>query len=376
MTNSFDAPRIAVPQMALSAKKKGKARLPHLKEVIGVDFGTQSARLVGLARDKGGIGLTMIGTVYYPKQETGDPESFDSFAVAREISNFLESSEIKTRSVVACTPSRHAVIRILPFPEMPEDDLRNSIQYEVEQFATDESGEKLIDYSILREYQEDGKPKLEVLIVAIPRNTINPYLETLMNARLEVHGLNLAPFSTIKSLEYKSDLLYDGGNIVVFMGQYSSDVIILEDGNLKFIRNIKIGGSHIQQVFQEAMRMEEGQELDPAEIESLEVAPDNEIYVSQIIGEVAEDIERTVHFCKSQEQRSDIHIGKIILAGFGIWPKNLSELLSDKLRMPVLKANPFGYDHPVLTNVQPNEVCQSPSDYCAAFGLALEGLGE
>lgn len=361
--------------MPVVTTKKGKARTSRLKEVIGVDFGTQSVRLVGLARDKGGVGLTLLGTVFYPKSVSGDPESFDSFAVAHEIQDFLANANVRTRQVFACAPSRHSVIRILSFPEMPYEDLRSSIQYEVEQFSTEEGGEKIIDFSILREYQEEGKAKQETLIVAVPRSTVLPYLEALVQAKLEVHSLNLAPFSTIKAIEYKNDLLYDGGHIVVHMGQYSSDVIILEDGFLKFTRNIKIGGQHIQDVFQNAMRMEEGSQLSPDEMELYSIPRDQEVYVMQILNEIAEDIERTVHFCKSQEQRSDIHINKIILSGFGVWPKNLSEILADRLRLPVMLANPFGYDVPTLNNA-PTDVCEKPTDYLAAFGLALEGLGE
>ena len=177
-------------------------------------------------------------------------------------------------------------------------------------------------------------------------------------------------------MEYRNDMLYDGGHIIVYMGQHSSDVVILEDGSLKFTRNIKIGGQHIMDVFQDALRVEEGKTLDVDELESFEVPSDQELYAQQILNEVAVDIEHTVHFAKAQEQRSDIHINKIVLTGFGVWPKNLDVLLSERMRLPVIKANPFGYEFPTLTNVQPNEVCEMPSAYTAAFGLALEGLGE
>lgn len=357
-------------------RKKGKARLPKLKEVIGADFGSQSVRLVGLARDKGGIALTLVGTVYYPRHEGDEPEAFDSFAVADEISDYLKNAGVKSKAVFLSAPSRHAVIRIMPFPDMPYEDLKSSIEFEVEQFSTDDSGGKIIDFSVLREYQEEGKPRLETLIVAIPRTTVLPYLETLMHAKLEVQSLNLSPFATIKAIEYKNDLLYDAGNIIMHMGMLSSDVIIIEDGFLKFNRNIKIGGRHILDAFVDAMRLEEGEILDPSDIEIYEVPRDRELYLNQIINEITEDIERTVHFCKSQEQRSDIHINKIILSGFGIWPKNLDSMLSNRLRLPVMLANPFGYEISHLTNVDPNEVCAMPSNYVAAFGLALEGLGE
>ena len=129
-------------------------------------------------------------------------------------------------------------------------------------------------------------------------------------------------------------------------------------------------------MYADGLKVEEGTTLSPEEIENYTVPRDRELYITHILSEIAEDIERTVHFCKSQEQRSDIHINRIILVGFGLWPRNLAEMLTDKLRIPVVTANPFGYDTAVLSNAQPNEVCETPSDYAAAFGLALEGLGE
>jgi len=362
--------------MVVGSKRKGKMRLPKLKEVIGVDFGSQSVRLVGLARDKGGVALTLLGTVYYPKIETDDIDSFDSFGVAQEMLDFLSDAAMKGRAAFVSAPSRHSVIRILSFPNMPYEDLKSSIQYEVEQFSSDDSGQKIIDFAVLREYQDEGMAKLETLIVAVPRSRVNPYLETLIHSKLEPLSVSLAPFATIKAIEYKSDLLYDGGHIIVHMGQISSDVIIVEDGFLKFTRNIKIGGQHLLDVFQDALRMEEGTILDDDECETYTIPRERAIYIGQILNEVAEDIERTVHFCKSQEQRSDMHINKIILSGFGVWPVNLPELLSDRMRIPVVIANPFGYETPTLTNANPDEVCENPSHYVAAFGVALEGLGE
>jgi type IV pilus assembly protein PilM len=362
--------------MVMDTKRKGKLKAPKLKEVIGADFGTQSVRLVGLARDKGGLALTLLGTVYYPKGSSDEVENFDVVGVSREISSFLADREVSTKAVFAGAPSRNSVIRILSFPEMPYEDLRSSIGYEVEQFSTGETGEKIIDFSVLREFQEDGKRKLETLIVAVPKLRVYPYLETLQHAKLELHSLDLSLFATLRALEYKNDMLYDGGHILVHMGQHSSDVVILEDGFLKFTRNIKIGGQHITDVFMDAMRVEEGKTLDPSEIDSYEIPTDQELYIQQILNEVAVDIEHTVHFAKAQEQRSDIHINKIILSGFGVWPNNLHQLLSDRMRLQVILANPFGYDTPTLTNVSPNDVCEMPSDYVAAFGLALEGLGE
>ncbi len=362
--------------MVMDTRRKGKAKAPKLKEVIGADFGTQSVRLVGLAKDKGGLALTLLGTVFYPKGTSDDIENFDVFGVAREISNFLTDREATTKAVYAGAPSRNSVIRILSFPEMPYEDLRSSIGYEVEQFSTGDVGAKIIDFSVLREFQDDGKRKLETLIVAIPRMRIEPYIQTLLHARLEVQSLDLSLFATLHALEYKNDMLYDGGHILVHMGQHSSDVVILEDGALKFTRNIKIGGQHITNVFTDALRVEEGRTLDPSEIDSYEIPTDQELYIQQILNEVALDIEHTVHFAKAQEQRSDIHINKIILSGFAVWPNNLHQLLSDRMRIPVLLANPFGYETPTLTNVMPNDVCEMPSGYVAAFGLALEGLGE
>jgi len=299
--------------------------------------------------------------------------NFDPAEVSDKISQFLDAHGVTTRPSIIGIPSKHSIVRILSFPYMGPDELKNSIQYEVDQFSAEESGDKMIDYSILRDYTEEGTRKLEVLIAAVPKKFIIPYVETAGNSKLELYAIDLPSFAALKALTYQSASLFEGGAILLHIGSYSSELLIIEDGLLRFIRSIKIGGSHVKNAFVEAARNLDGFAVPSPEQISDYVCTEQDLnLIAHIVNEFLDEVERTIHFCKSQLQRSDLALSRIIITGHSIWPRNLDGLITSKTNVQTSLADPF-----VGTlKVQDGDVqIKYPTSFVAALGLTLKGMG-
>lgn len=359
--------------MAFREKGRGGFTGVKARTLVGVDFGTESVRVLVLNSAQRDSPTVAAATTIDFEENASFECNFDPSEVSDKLSQFLESNGVTVRPAVVAIPSKHSIVRILSFPYMGPDELKNSIQYEVDQFSAEESGDKMIDYSILRDYTEEGMRKLEVLIAAVPKKFIAPYVETAGSSKLELYAIDLPSFAALKAITYQNAALFEGGAILLHIGSYASELLIIEDGLLRFIRSIKIGGSHVKNAFIEAARSMAGYAVPPPEqIADYECTEQDLNLISHIVNEFLDEVERTIHFCKSQLQRSDLMLSRIVLTGHSIWPRNLDRLISSKTNVQTSLADPFVGSLKVQNGAS---AIKYPTSFVAALGLTLKGMG-
>ena len=79
------------------------------KEVIGIDIGSSSVKLVQLREAKGGYHLVNLGIGPLPPEAIVDNAIMDSNSVVEAIRDLVESLKMKTKNV-ATSISGHSVI--------------------------------------------------------------------------------------------------------------------------------------------------------------------------------------------------------------------------------------------------------------------------
>jgi len=104
------------------------------KELVGIDIGSSSVKLVQLSADKDSFHLLNLGIVPLPHEAIVDNSLMDTAAVVQAVRNLVASLGIKTRDV-ACSISGNAVIiRKILLPAMTSEELEDQISWEAEQY--------------------------------------------------------------------------------------------------------------------------------------------------------------------------------------------------------------------------------------------------
>jgi Tfp pilus assembly PilM family ATPase len=208
--------------------------------------------------------------------------------------------------------------------------------------------------------------------VAIPRNTIAPYVELLMQSRIEPVGIDLAEISVLKLAAMQGVNFSDGITLLLNFNMQSSDLLLLENDTLQLVRKVGQGKQQLREVFARTLPPESGArdgitKLDfrvPSEYTRL--AGD---YVSALLGE----IRRSIEFYLTEMKRAEGNVSKVVLAGSGYWPVNLPEVLEQQLHLPLID---LSFDR------LPNVVCDtgfSPNFpalgvYAPVVGSVLAGV--
>jgi Tfp pilus assembly protein PilN len=146
--------------------------------------------------------------------------------VAAMTSLYCRNEKLVNPSVMLCIPKAWSVIQSTELPITAKENLPDVVAYELDRITPFGSEDALYDYRILKE--ECGK--LHIVITALRRNTIDPYISALVDKALPVTqiGTNLAAVSTYLHYVWnEQDLIYIDIGSGIYEGGFLQDGVVV-----------------------------------------------------------------------------------------------------------------------------------------------------
>src|SRR6266568_5539566 len=116
------------------------------KDLVGIDIGSSSIKLVQLKELKGGYQLQNVGIWPLPSEAIVDNTLMDSTAVVEGIRNLLKSLNVKVKEAASSVSGNSVIIRKISLPAMSTDELDDQIQWEAEQYIPFDINDVNIDF--------------------------------------------------------------------------------------------------------------------------------------------------------------------------------------------------------------------------------------
>ena len=261
---------------------------------------------------------------------------YDVLALSQAIQQALKDHHIRVRRAAVSFPVKFPWIRVLDVPNVSEKDLARIVRLEVERLYLDSTVEKLIDYFPLEPTRDrSAGGTTAVLSVAIPRNSVAPYVEVATASKLELVGIDLAEVNVLKLAAMQGVDFGEGITLILNLNMESTDLMLMEDNKLQIVRKVGQGKQHLRQVLDRNLPADSSLRRDLARVdftlpsEHVRLAAD---YVHALLGE----IRRSIEFYLTEIKRAEGSVSKVILAGSGYWPTNLPEILALQLHLPLI----------------------------------------
>jgi type IV pilus assembly protein PilM len=346
------------------------------KEVVGVDIGTSSVKLVELTESKKGFQLQNFAVGSIPSQAIVDGAIMDAGAIVDSLQGLLREHKIK-RTQAAMGLSGHSVIvKKISLPEMSEEELEESIHWEAEQYIPFDIDDVNLDFQILETGEATEEGKMDVLLVAVKKDKIDDYTSVLIQAGLTPAIVDLDAFALQNSYEISYEVEPDKNIALVNVGAGIMNINVLRDGMSTFTRDISVGGNQFTEAIQKEMHVS----IEDAErLKMGETLPDVDMDAfGAIIGQINEtlsvEIQRSFDFFRATS--ADQEIDQIILSGGCARISNLDGFLKERLNMEVEINNPF-------RNIDVNEkkfdsqyISENAPLAAVGIGLALRKVGD
>ena len=316
-------------------------------QLVGIDVGSHSIKIVQLLQKKNHFELVNVGLIRLPENTFEDGMTENPNLVSEVVKQLISSEKIKTKFAVISVSGESVVIKKINVPKMSEYELAESIKMEAEQYIPFDIKDVNIDFTILGSAvkepdaeSEDTGEQMEVLLVAAKRDIIEQRESILLNAGLKPVVFDLDIFAVENSYSLNYDEKMDEVVSIVNIGASVTNIGIIEGGSTGFTRDILLGGNKYTETIQKQLKVDY-EDAEKIKL-GLNVTEDNKDKIVSIIVEVtdilASEIQKSIEFYSTAANRN---VGKIFLSGGGSKISGINQLLSEKLGVSVETLDPL-----------------------------------
>lgn len=322
--------------------------------MFAIDFGARSIKVAKVHKIIDGYELDNYGVTLSPEGAIANGEISNPIVVADVLTELLNDSGIRDNRAIIAITGQKVIIREIVLPIMEDKELMAGVMWEAPKYVPYDLDESIIDAKKVDEFVEkDGNKMMRVLIVAAPKSMIQPYMEVLKKARIipkivdVVSSANIRVFEnhlTNKKEEEKEGTIID---IILSIGASSTILTLVEESNLKFTRNILIGGNDISKAiakslnisFDEAEKLKRETKIVLGPEAKEEEKKESEKIIVKILNQITKEVRKSLSYYKTQSQK--VKYNKMILSGGCANIDNIKDLLSEQTETPVIIGNPL-----------------------------------
>ena len=360
-------------------------QFPTLKiEAFGLDISDLSLRFLMLRKRGKKFSVVSFGESQIEPGIIEGGEVKDEEKLAKIVKE--ATKKVKTKYVVACLPEEKAFLQVIKMPIMSEEDLKSAIVFEAENYIPLPVNEVYLDCEIVPPVYNHLK-HLDVLLAAIPKRTVDPYLRALKKAGLKPIAFEIESLAIARALIKNQTTTYSV--LIIDLGATRTSFIIFAGKSVRFTTSIPISGIHFTELiaknlkisFEKAEKLKivhglkEGLKIKLGEKTTLEKVK-GKIFEALIpaLVDLVQQIKKYIDYYQAHAYLSGLppngkRIHKLILSGGGANLKGLKEFLELELKIPVEIGNPW---------INIGEVKNFPKEkslsFTTAIGLALRGI--
>lgn len=303
-----------------------------------------------------------------------DGQIINSQAVATEIKELLKSTKPKpltSNFVVFSIPETKAFVRTIKIPKMERKEAEEAVKWETEANIPVAADKVYLDWQAVGESSGDQ----EVLVAAVPKETVEKYCETMKLAGLKTLAVEIDIIATIRSLTSEKEIK-DKSVMIVDLGEEKTSLAVSRRQVPYFTSSLPLSG----RTFTDALQKGLGVSFEKAEEMKIKyglgkMQKDDMLYgiYNPLIENLLAEIEKSIRFYEeSIDNQNKIEV--IILSGGGALLHDLVDYISEKIKRKVILGNPLK-SLGIESNF-PEDVQKSLAPFATVIGLAVRACNK
>jgi len=338
--------------------------------ILGVDIGTFSVKVVEISKKGKRAQLENYGEIptessSFFERIQGEKLTVSEKLTAEALKTLIKEAKIKSRDSFFALPEFACFFTTFSLPSMKEEEMPSAVQYQAKQHIPLPLSEVVLDWSVAGKGKD--KEKEEIVLIAVPNETISQYKDIAKKTGLEIDALEAEPFGLVRSLVRRNDKMV----ILVDIGSTSTTVSVVEKGVLKIAHALNFSSSLINKSLVSSLDIKYNEAEEIKCDKGLKADGKEGQVMVESVDKLLSEIEN-VFLSYLKKEKSEIE--KIIFTGGGSALPGLLEHTLEKTGIKAERRNPFQeMIYPSLLEKTFQEV--GPS-FSIAAGMALRGFEE
>jgi type IV pilus assembly protein PilM len=343
--------------------------------VFGLDLSDLSVKVVQLQDNGEEQRVVSYGSAKISPGSMHDGEIKQKEQVVDAIKRAIASAgpkKINTKKAICSLPETKAFLRIVSIPAMDENEIPEAVKWEMEANIPLPLDQVYYDWQVLNKSFLEEKNRINLLVVAIAKTSVDQIVEVVELAGLIPVGMEIESIAQDRSLV--DDSRENKTILIVDIGDRRTSFSITKNSIPCFTSSIPVCGQTMTESIASGLSIS----VEEAEKTKLQYGIGSDFkndsifkLVRPVLDNLAYEIERSVDFFISELQYSS-KVDAIVICGGGANTKGLIPYLSKKIGRELFLGDPWTNIH--LGKALPIIERKESVQYSTAIGLALKGI--
>lgn len=314
---------------------------------IVLEIGSYNIKLVEIQKAEK-IEISKGFIIPTPENSVEEDRITDISNLAKEIKKKIKEEKIYTRELTISVASKEIITREISLPYMKKNDLNNVIKMNSEDIFPVKLENYSLGYSIIEEYIEKESILNRILVAAIPKDIIIPYIELAEQLKLSLKGFNFSGYELYNFMDFELENKEDN-YAVIDIGARNTNFVIVSNRVLKFNRVIRLGSEKITELIAKRLN------CDHVKAEKLKkqynsviilgnLESNSEVYIvakvmQKVIEEIVQELSKIIEFYNSNNVKQKV--SKIYVAGLSSKVSGIEEYIKSITGMDVKRVRDF-----------------------------------
>ena len=283
-------------------------KVKNLSILTGLDFGTDSLKVVVIRKGKTGLTLTGYANISYGGAPLEDPVIVAGF-IKKALSTV--GSYARQVFVTLSTAAPLPLIRYQMLNNIPVEEMRAALKVNSATYLNQDYSDFYLDCAPLpvKEGQDPKASKISFLIAGAPKKDVDVIYKGLRAARLQPLLLEVSGISLINAYEYvKNNYFKSAAVMLVDIGHSISSISITNRGIPELTRLLDFGGRKINETIASELS------IAPVAAQQQKLHPSEQVdaIIRQSTVELTREIKASMQFFEGQ---TGTEVGKVHLSG-------------------------------------------------------------
>ncbi len=210
-----------------------------MKKLVGLDIGSHSIKAIDVKVSAKEIEIKNFGYDILSRESIVEGEIMDNNLIEEVISSIFSRNKIKNKNLSISVSGRSLILKAMQLEAVGEENVRNTMEYEIPNHIPNEQGDIFYDFFIVSE--EGGRSN--VLLAAAKKEVVTSRVNLLKSLGLMPLVVDVAALA-IQNVYETIHGPINGTVFIADIGAEKTSFSIIVDGVPKFVREIPIGGNH------------------------------------------------------------------------------------------------------------------------------------
>jgi len=325
------------------------------ESTIGVDISGNVINIIEIKHDSSKITVENFSSIEIPQDL--QKEQIDDFVIST-LKQTFSSIKLKKQDIFSILSGSEVVIRRIQIHKMGKKDLTEAIKWELKSHLPFPIEAAVINYTLLEEIKAKDTTKLELLVAAVHKESVEKTRSRFEEAGIHLDGISIAPFAAWNLLKKTGLLQKNRTTALINIGSETTKITFFNGENIEFYREVSLGGIHftkamiglfVSDKWQMNLNYEQAEEVKRkygVPEENTEETTEDGVPLKQIYQVLRPTLRRFLNevsrsFSYYKEQFAKTSVDKVFVSGGSSKLKNIETHLSSELGLNVEKLENF-----------------------------------